>query len=217
MLFFSRNKKPPLSEDGKALADFADTLRPAYVRGRALPRLLFLTDRRRVPDPVGAAERLPEGSGVILRDYGYAKRADLAMALRAVCLKQNLVFLVGGDVRLARRADADGVHFPEAMFDRLRAFRKEAPGMILTAAAHDAWALSRALDAGADAALLSPVFPTQSHPGAPALGLEEFSTLAAESPLPVYALGGLTARTVGRLKGASVVGVAAIGAFAPPT
>lgn len=215
MLFFSRNGKPKLSEDGSALAAFADGLRPAYVRGNPLPRLLFLTDRRRVSDPVAAAERLPKGSGVILRDYGYGKRAELAMALKPICARRGLVFLVGGDARLARKVGADGVHFPEAMVDRMEAFRREAPAMIITMAAHDADALDRAHKAGADAALLSPVFPTASHPGAPALGIEVFSTLAQASPLAVYALGGLTARTINRLGGLPLAGVAAIGAFAP--
>jgi len=215
MLFFARNRKPKLSEDGNALAMFADGLRPVYVRGNPLPRLLFLTDRRRVPDPVAAAERLPKGSGVILRDYGYGKRAELAMALRPVCAKRGLIFLVGGDARLARKVGADGVHFPEAMFDRMSSFRQEAPGVIITAAAHDAVALERAQNAGADAALLSPVFPTASHPGAPALGIEAFSTLVRSSTLPVYALGGLTARTVTRLDDLPLAGVAGIGAFAP--
>lgn len=213
MPLFKRNKKPSLSEDGQALVAFADSLRPAYVRSHALPRLLFLTDRRRVPDVVAIAGRLPEGSGVVLRDYGYAKRAALATALREICTRRGLVFLVGGDLRLARQVDADGVHFPEAMFDRLKAFRREAPNLILTAAAHDRDALRRAADAGADAALLSPVFPTDSHPGAPALGLAAFKDLVAASPLPIYALGGLTARTVGRLDGLALAGVAAIGAF----
>ncbi|RMF08779.1 MAG: thiamine monophosphate synthase [Alphaproteobacteria bacterium] len=214
MTLFKRNRKPLLGPDGQALAAFAATLRPAFVRGQALPRLLYLTDRRRIPDVVAAAERLPRGSGVILRDYGYAKRAALATALHAVCRKRELVFLVGGDPRLARQVNADGVHFPEAMVDRLKLFRREAPSLILTAAAHDAKALDRAADAGADAALLSPVFPTASHPGAPALGLSAFRELVDQSPLPVYGLGGLTVDTVAQLEGLPLAGVAAIGAFA---
>jgi len=38
---------------------------------------------------------------------------------------------------------------------------------------------------------LSPVLPTQSHPGAAHLGWESFAAIAAGSSIPVYALGGL--------------------------
>ena len=33
--------------------------------------------------------------------------------------------------------------------------------------------------------------PTPSHPGAPTLGWEAFAAIAALTPLPIYALGGL--------------------------
>ena len=51
--------------------------------------------------------------------------------------------------------------------------------------------LRRAEMLGCDFAALSPVLPTQSHPGAPHLGWEKFSAIVAESSIPVYALGGL--------------------------
>ena len=44
---------------------------------------------------------------------------------------------------------------------------------------------------GLDFAVLGPVLPTASHPGAPTLGWERFSALAAGCSIPVYALGGL--------------------------
>jgi 8-oxo-dGTP diphosphatase len=44
---------------------------------------------------------------------------------------------------------------------------------------------------GLDFVVLSPVLPTLSHPGAAALGWEQFAALCAEASLPVYALGGL--------------------------
>ena len=51
--------------------------------------------------------------------------------------------------------------------------------------------LAHAAALGADFALLSPVLPTLTHPGAATLGWEAFSALAAVSPIPVYGLGGL--------------------------
>jgi thiamine-phosphate pyrophosphorylase len=75
--------------------------------------------------------------------------------------------------------------------------------------------LRRAAAIGADAALLSPVFATASHPGAPALGPLAFAVLAGKAPLPVYALGGMTSENARRLNGARLAGIAGIGLFAP--
>ena len=67
---------------------------------------------------------------------------------------------------------------------------------------------------GADAALLSPVFATASHPDERPLGLEGFNLLAAQAGLPVYALGGINANNAARLLSGRAVGIAAITAFA---
>ncbi|MEY5032109.1 MAG: hypothetical protein RL354_1140, partial [Planctomycetota bacterium] len=52
--------------------------------------------------------------------------------------------------------------------------------------------------ARASAVLLSPVFPTRSHPGAAVLGALRFLLMAQRSPLPVIALGGMTKRRAAR-------------------
>ena len=41
--------------------------------------------------------------------------------------------------------------------------------------------------------MLGPVLPTPTHAGAPVLGWEGFAAIAAETPLPIFALGGLAA------------------------
>jgi thiamine-phosphate pyrophosphorylase len=67
---------------------------------------------------------------------------------------------------------------------------------------------------GFHAALLSPVFPTTSHPGCATLGPLRFSMLTRNTPIPVYALGGIHAGNVRRLACSSAVGIAAIEGFA---
>jgi thiamine-phosphate pyrophosphorylase len=60
--------------------------------------------------------------------------------------------------------------------------------------------LAEALYARADAILLSPVFPTRSHPGQSALGPVKFRLLAARAMVPVIALGGMNERRARQLK-----------------
>jgi thiamine-phosphate pyrophosphorylase len=183
-------------------------------RARGLPPLWFMTDRARVADPVAVAAVLPRGAGVILRDYGAADRAQLAAALAETCRRRGLLFLVAGDERLAAMAGADGLHLPEWQAGRVAAVRRSHPMWLVTAAAHSRTALRRAALAGADAAFLSPVFPSRSHPGAPALGTVRFAALIRSTGMPVYALGGVDDQSIGRLRHTGDSGVAAIGAVA---
>jgi thiamine-phosphate pyrophosphorylase len=172
-----------------------------------LPPLLLIVDSRRLAEPLAAAARLPAGSGVLLRDYDRPDRKRLAKDLARLCRRRRLVLLVGADARLAAAVGA-GLHLPQGMVARARRRRG-----LVTAAAHDRAALLRAARAGADACLVSPVFPTASHPGAPALGAVRFARLVREAPIPVYALGGIDARGAARLLGSGAIGIAALGAL----
>ena len=75
---------------------------------------------------------------------------------------------------------------------------------------HDAAGLQRAARLGARYAFLSPIFPTSSHPGAEALGPQAFAAMAAESSLPLIALGGMTAARVPEALAAGACGVAVL-------
>jgi len=96
--------------------------------------------------------------------------------------------LINADVALARAVGADGVHLPA------RVYLAEQPlpeDLFWAASCHDASELARAVERGARFAVLSPVLPTASHPGAPVLGWEQFAALVRDCPIPVYALGGM--------------------------
>lgn len=84
---------------------------------------------------------------------------------------------------------------------------------LLTASVHNNTQLQQAIAAGVDAVLVSPVLPTQSHPGAPALGWEVASSLVAALPVPAYALGGVEIADLTRAKSIGFQGIAGIGAF----
>jgi thiamine-phosphate pyrophosphorylase len=182
-----------------------------------LPRLILVTDETRLPDPAAAIRRLPPGAAVILRHYGAPDRPALARRLAALCRRRGVRLLIAGDWRLAAAVGADGVHLPEAMARRGPAAwgwgGPRRPGFFITAAAHSPAALWRAARAGADAALLSPVFATASHPGAAGIGVTRFATWCRRAPLPVYALGGIDRRTARRLAGAGAAGFAFLGAL----
>ena len=113
-----------------------------------LPPALFLTDQDRCKDPFAVASRLPPGTGVILRDYRHPERGELARRLAEICSQRNLVFMVGGDPRLADTVGARGLHLPERLIDRFD-FDDLGPEMLLTVAAHSREAIMRAAEIGA--------------------------------------------------------------------
>lgn len=195
------------------LAELANRLNSENAHGYGLPPLIMITDAQRLPDPLRAVERLPRGSAIILRDYGMAGRAALARRLAAVARQRHLKLLIAGDAGLAIEIGAAGIHLPEARAGEARRWRHRKKWLI-TVAAHSRTALRHAALSGADAALLSPVFDTRSHPGQPPLGTAGFNLLAARAALPVYALGGIDEINGARLLSGPAAGIAAIGAFA---
>lgn len=204
----------PLSrkEHGKkACQSFGKTPRRHGMRLSAragLRRLILMTDEDRIPDPVSAVADLPVGSIVILRDYAHPERCALAHQLRRACRLSGCWFLVAGDVRLARAVRADGLHMPEYMLGG--AMPNRFGFDLVTAACHSRQALGRACRMGVDLALVSPVFPTASHPEARALGVHRFARMTEKTHLPIAALGGVTMHTSAALRGLRLAAVAGI-------
>ena len=75
------------------------------------------------------------------------------------------------------------------------------PHLLLGFSAHDQRELDQAADAGCDFALLSPVWPTSSKPGAAFLGPSRAGQLTAAARLPVIWLGGVDVDTASQLRG----------------
>lgn len=98
--------------------------------------------------------------------------------------------LINGDEGLAERVGADGIHYTGA---QLHNCQSRPVFAWCSASCHNAAELKRAGELGFDFALLGPVQPTLSHPGAAHLGWNKFAEMTTGTAIPVYALGGLTA------------------------
>jgi thiamine-phosphate pyrophosphorylase len=162
--------------------------------------LVLMTDDRDA-DWAGAAQRLPHGSLVVVRGRTAEARAALAEELSGIA-----PLLIAEDPVLAAELGV-GLHLPEARMREALHWRCHHPNWIITSSAHSLGALMHAQ--ALDAVFLSPVFPTGSHKGAPSLGPARAAVIAAQAPVPVYALGGVTARNAALLAPA-FSGIAAI-------
>jgi thiamine-phosphate pyrophosphorylase len=198
----------------EVLSSAAATFPPRTARGVTLPSLLFFTDPARVPDPTTVAERLPRGAGIVFRAFGAPDAVEQGRRLRAIANERGLLLLVGAHANLAEGIGADGLHMPERLATDIPRLRAEHARYLITVAAHDLGAMQAAERAGADAVVVSPVFPSNSPSAGEPLGLKGLEDLIAATTLPVYALGGVRARTVTQLIGGGLVGIAAVEALA---
>ncbi|MEQ1591014.1 MAG: Nudix family hydrolase [Thiobacillaceae bacterium] len=127
------------------------------------------------------------------KDMDEASRLQLAHEVIKRARPYGARVLVNGSIELAHKANADGVHLDSAKLMQL----KQRPDIEwVGASCHTESELAHAAEIGADFALLSPVLPTLTHPGADTLGWNIFSRWAGASPIPVYGLGGLTAADI---------------------
>lgn len=176
-----------------------DPLLPAnapILRALRLPPVYGITHARAlgVPEFMRRLERaLAEGLKLVqVREKGMTRETlhKLAAEVTATAHAYDARVLVNGSAELARAVGADGVHLTAAQLAQTR----ERPAVDLVGVScHDAEELARAREIGADLAVLGPVAPTPTHPGAPGIGWERFAELVRDGPLPVYALGGLKA------------------------
>jgi thiamine-phosphate pyrophosphorylase len=177
-----------------------------------LPPLVLMTDDERLPDPLAAARALPRGSMVVVRSKEQEGLERLSSALLRVARTRGFGVVVAGDPALAARLGADGFHLPEARAGEIAYWRARLPSLLITTSAHSLRALLRAQMTPADAAILSPLFATQSHPGRGSLTAARANLIARTARLPLYALGGVDASNTLLLR--TFVGIAAIGALA---
>ena len=156
------------------------------------------------------AEQLPVGAGLIYRHFGAAGRQAAAARLAECAWRRKLVFLISADPALAREAGAAGVHWPEGRLGEAVRWRARGGRGVFTMSAHGPAALWRAAAAGADAALLSQIFPSQSESPAHVLGPMRASAMARQARIPVYALGGVEPYQADRLECLGFSGWAAV-------
>ncbi len=190
-------------------AAWLNQAKPLGLLAGPLGPLVLLTDDARLPDPRPALAGLPRGGSIILRS---TKAIDegLARAILQDARRHTLKLLIAQDVGLAHRIGADGAHLPSAMLGALPVLKRLYPRLLFSAACHNGRDLRLAAQGGADAAFLSPLFSTQSHPGSAALGVTQARLLLKDARIPVYGLGGINAKTAGRLISLPLCGFGAI-------
>lgn len=167
----------------------------AVTRFQSLPRLWLLSDQRNDAVLEDRLCALPQESGFVFRHYHLppVQRVARFYTLQRICNARRHLLILADSTLTAREWGADGVYgAPRSLYPTRR-------DMVKIATAHDLAELGQANRMGADAVMLSPVFPTRSHPGEPVLGPMRFRHLASHAQIPVIALGGIAEKSARHL------------------
>ncbi|MBL8863419.1 MAG: thiamine phosphate synthase [Planctomycetes bacterium] len=145
---------------------------------------------------------------ILLREPAFSDREtlDLARGLRALLGPRGWLG-IHDRVHLAEAAGADGVHvgFRSLAAREARAIAAPTIAVGFSAHAHDA----PEARAGADYLLFGPLFATPSKAGLLApVGLETLARAVQASPVPLWAVGGITPDNAAALSACGAAGVA---------
>ena len=179
-------------------------------------KLLLLSDSKRFTTQQAMLDCIEQAihggvDTIVLREkhLDSAKLLSLASKMRILTSKHHTRLMIHSQADIAKAVEADGVHVDAKSIPEITAIKTWlGAGFLVSASCHNAQELAHAEQQGADFAFLSPVFPTQSHPGAPSLGAKAFIKAASTVSMPIIALGGIAPSVIEQLQG---YGVATMG------
>ena len=164
------------------------------------PSILCVTDRTLCPEHfLSQISRIAAAgpAGVNLREKDLCESAyrSLAAQVLSLCRQHQVPCILHTFPSAARALGATALHLPLPL---LRAMPKEerAAFSSLGTSCHS---IAEALEAqalGATYLLAGHIFDTSCKPGLPGRGLDFLAQVCAAVPLPVYAIGGITAETL---------------------
>ena len=148
------------------------------------------------------------------KDLSAAELYPLARELRELTREFSARLLINDRVDLALAIDADGVHLGSHSMPVAVARQLLGGQRLIGVSTHPPDEVRRAAAAGADFVTFGPVYATPSKLSyGPPLGLSPLTAVCADAPLPVFALGGVTAARLPALRAAGCQHVALIGAI----
>ncbi len=139
------------------------------------------------------------------KDWQAARRDAFAQRLVPLAHRFGAKVLFNGSADDASRLNCDGVHWTAAALARASSRPME---MLVAASCHTSRDVERAGALDLDFAVLGPIAATPTHPDAALLGWEGFFAIAANTRVPLYALGGLDGGDLPQATASGAQGVA---------
>lgn len=147
------------------------------------------------------------------KDLNEADFEAEAQALKTLCAKYRVPFVVNDSVEIALDIDADGVHVGQSDIKGRDIRAMIGDEKILGISAGTVAEAVAAEKAGADYIGVGAVFGTSTKKDARNLSIEQLKEIKAAVSIPVVAIGGINASNLMELAGSNVDGVAVVSAI----
>ena len=181
------------------------------------PLLCLVTDRNRTscrPLESVVGQAVEGGANMIQfrdRDMEDVDRLHAAAKLREIT-ENKALFIVNGDVALAKKIGADGIHFPEKhIFDADTQKLKE--DFILGQSVHSLEMATKAELLYIDYLIVGTLFPSKSHPHGRVNGTKIIEDISGKLSVPLIGIGGISSQNCRKVIDSGASGVAVIGAI----
>ncbi len=134
---------------------------------------------------------------------------EVARTLREIAKEWGMMFLVNDRCDLAMAVEADGVHLGQTDLPLALARNLVGHDMLIGASTHNTEQVLKAMEEGADYLGYGPIFPTDTKSDHdPVVGIQGMKRIRGLTPLPIFAIGGITPEVVPELRQAGANGVA---------
>jgi thiamine-phosphate pyrophosphorylase len=155
---------------------------------------------------------------VVLRELGLPDRELHGLIERILPLRERgLRILISRRLDLAASYALDGVHLAKDAAPVAEARARLGAGALIGYSAHEPSEARGVAAQGASYVTLSPIYPTESKPGASARGLAWLREAVRGLSIPALALGGVTLERVPEVLAAGAWGVAAVSSLGAAT
>lgn len=138
-----------------------------------------------------------------------------AAAVKELCARYQVPFLIDDNVPLALRCGADGVHVGQSDMEAGEVRARIGPDKILGVSAQTVSQAVLAQEAGADYLGVGAVFSTSTKLDADTVSLETLREICTAVKIPVVAIGGINEANLPELTGSGINGVAVVSAILP--
>lgn len=181
-------------------------------------RFYFITDDQAPGASALGQAQIAVSAGATVVQYRNKRfsPADLSevLAVRDLCVRNGVCFIVNDDIVLARAAGADGVHLGQEDTDAAIARQILGEAAVIGISVSTPEELARTDLSPCDYIGVGPVWQTGTKTDAkPAIGMQGLAAVAKRTALPVVAIGGITPQRVSECFAAGAAGAAVISAI----
>lgn len=136
-----------------------------------------------------------------------------AIQIQALCNRYHVPFVINDNVELAKRINADGVHVGQEDMPATEVKKILGANKIIGVSVQTVEQAVQAEKRGADYLGVGAVFKTGSKGDAKDVSLTTLADICKAVRIPVIAIGGISSKNLGQLKGSGICGIAVIQAI----